>query len=430
MRRRNGFRVQYQLQACLGKVEACVDIHVNSSPLPLDEPFPFLVQPISFPISTLNVIKQGEVVLGARVAETAVGRGEKIKLRLACRNDSTIDIRRVAVKLLENVEWTVEAQGLNRKATKTLVHMRDIDLPSLSRDGKDRTEVRRLSKNTGQRHATYQAIYDELSSATEDVEIFVPEISRDSYDGQIVKVNHVLTIKLQTRSLSSNASISIPIRVGTPRSVGETNRERQATTEIQGSQFYHESPTVDIPVAQAVEIDPSGDHDDDVQSVIVLSGDAVLPVHSSLADLEPVPPPFPAEVSLVNLLLRIDASLDNPSLISSLLMEAAWVRFFCSMSQSDYAAIVRRISPEDDQPRVALLLSEYVNGGDALTCAWVAVATRATNANYRATTVQRLLPHCSDLPSNHELIRHELNAWELTVTQNDFRAALDRSRYQ
>ena len=372
------------------------------------------------------MFKEGEVTVGASVADIAVGRGENIQLRLACRNDSKIDIRRVEIKLVETVKWTVEAQGMTRESSQTLVRLRDVELPTLSKYRKDRSVVRRLAKDSSQREVTYRAIYDDLVSGHDKINIFVPEDSRDSYHGQVVTVAHTLEVKLQTRGISSNALTSIPIRVGTPR---HANVEQASVPYEPNILAATVIPSNEIPVAQATRVDSVDDHDDGVQSVIVLSSDAVLPVHSSLEDLAPLAPPFSADTTLSNLLLRMRASMSSYSFLSSLLLETPWVRFFCAMSISEYANIISHTIPVADQPGVAALLAEYVNGGDEFTCAWGAAATQATDVHYRSTTVQRLIPFCTDILQNHDILRQELSAWEQTVTEEDFRLALERARF-
>lgn len=430
----NGFRIQYKLQVSLGKIVDSISLNVRSAPI-ASEPLPCMIQPKSFPVSTLKLLKQGQVTLGASVADTAVGRGEAIALGLAFRNESTVDIRRVAIKLVENMSWVVESQGLIRESSRVLVHLRDVDLPSLSRDRKERAEVRRLvGKGSSQIELVHHALYEDLVSGIDKVQVVVPEHTRDSYDGHLVKVSHVLRITLQTRSISSNATISIPINIGTPRSISG------ADLNTIGSPIHTETDHTpmsnlrasEIPVAHAVQIDSTDDQvDDDVESVIILGSDAVLPAHTpDLSDLEPLAPPFSPDISMSNLLQRMDASCSAHSFISSLLMEAAWVRFFCCMSATDYASIIRHVTPVADQPRVASLLAGYVNGGDALTCEWATFAVQATEQCYRAPTVQRLLPHCTDLLQNHWILRGELSAWDQTVTSGDFAQALAEARRQ
>lgn len=432
----NGFRIQYKLQVSLGTLQKTVDLHIRSAPLST-EPLPCMVEPSSFPISTLKLIKQGEVVLGASVADSAVGRSEDLELRLACRNDSTIDIRRVAIKLVETMEWRIVANGMIRQSSRTLVHLRDVHLPSLSKDRKERKEVRRRLKDSN-RHSdsTYQEIYEDLVSGVEKLDVFIPENSRDSYDGQLVKISHMLHVELLTRGISSNASVKIPIRIGTPRSRPTYQVNTAGGPAIHFETCSHSAVDTragEIPVVEAIQVNSlarNGD-DDDIQSVIILGSDAVLPAHTELSELRPIPPPtFSMDVSVANMLERMGASTDVYSFVSSLMLEPAWVRLFCSMSPSDFASIISATTPVSEQPRVAALLAEYVNGGDDLTCPWAAAATKATDPYYRASTVQRLLPLCAghDVLQNHTMLLRELTAWEQTVTREDFEQALDRAR--
>jgi hypothetical protein len=431
----NGFRMQYKLQVSLvgkNKLNQCIPLRIRSAPLPA-EPLPCMVQPTSYPISTLKLFKDGEVMLGASVEDSAVGRGHAVDLHLACRNDSKIDIRRVSLQLVETMEWAVEAPGQAwRVALRTLVHLRDVDLPSLSKDRKGRLEVRRLSKDANQRELSYQQIYDDLVSGRNKLQINIPVTARDSYDGQLVKVSHFLHVKLLTRGISSNAAATIPLSLGTPRegaalppAATRIETPGHPPIVIQGA-VPHEIPVVH---AIAVSMSDDEDDDDDMQSVIILGGDAILPDYSSLADLTPIlPPPEVREVSIPSLLLRMETSVNVYNYLSSLLLEPAWVRLFCDMTAANYASLVETTTPVSNQPRVAALLADYVNGGDALTCAYAAAAVAATAAWYRATTVQKLLPLCVDLPTQHDLLRRELSEWEQTVTHVSFERALSNAR--
>ena len=424
----NGFRIRYRLHASLGRIESWASFNVLSSPLQGD-PVPCMVQPKSFPVNALKLIKKGEVTLGASIADTNIGRGEMIVLSLACRNDSTVEIGRVAIRLIENAEWLIEAQGITREFSRTLVHMKDVELPSLSRHKKERSEVRRLLKDSSKREATQQSIYNDLVCGVNRIGVYVPEDSRDSYDGQIVHISHALVVNLQTKGICSNASIEIPVRIGSPRSPSETHNNTNSSPLDQERVYEHTDMSENhIPVAEATQVHISEDQDDDVQSVIVLGSDAVLPVQSTLEDLEPIAPPFSDQISLPNLLQRMNASTSHCSFVSSLLLEPAWVRFFCGMSVQDYASIIRNCAPPVDQPRMASLLAEYINGGDALICEWAVAAVQATNQYYRTTTLLRVLPLCLDLARNHALIWGELNVWEQTVIESDFSIALTRAR--
>jgi hypothetical protein len=140
--------------------------------------------------------------------------------------------------------------------------------------------------------------------------------------------------------------------------------------------------------------------------------------------LMPIPAPPQSfdqmDVSIRSLLRQMSlSSVNDYDLVNDvLLMDTRWVRLFATMSPEQYGLVIGHVKEPADQPEMAALLAEYVNGGGdrgGLTCIFVAAAVRKTEQSHRTTTVERLLPLCVDASTNYALIRQELNEWEQTV---------------
>ena len=56
-----------------------------------------------------GLVDQGNITLAARVKDTHIGRGDRIVVSIACRNDSLVDIQRVELKLQEIVAGDVKS---------------------------------------------------------------------------------------------------------------------------------------------------------------------------------------------------------------------------------------------------------------------------------------------------------------------------------
>jgi hypothetical protein len=139
-----------------------------------------------------------------------------------------------------------------------------------------------------------------------------------------------------------------------------------------------------------------------------------------LTNLVPIPPPQTVEqmeVSIRSLLRQMSlSSVNDYDLVNEeLLMDTRWVRLFATMSPEQYGLIIAHVKVPADQPRMAVLLADYVNGGRGVTCIYVAAALRKMARGYRTTAVERLRPLCIDASTNYALIRQELNEWEQTV---------------
>lgn len=470
---RLGLRIQYKMIGSVGtKLHAKHYLNVASAPVP-NERVPAMIQPTCFTLNSLGIFKQGTCTLGVSVEDTHVGRGCTLDVHMACRNESTTDIRRINVKLIEALQWNTDPAGYGHQRTKfiELLHLTDVDLPGLAKERKLREQVRK--SNPAEQATVFTSIYEDLASGSSKIQLTVPPQARDSYSGQLIKVRHFLEIKLLTGRMTNNPDINVPIRIGNPpqRRSSATRRrpsvpaavptaaEPQATpmapsapmqpgycpeaveavAEVEGSYGAGASAPyeqADIPIVSAVALSGStGTIQSPVthapQDVIVLGGDAIIVDQDvDLSDLGRPPPPRRqiTPPSIESLIRDMVFSVNDYDTIAARLQDPSWIPLFQALSPQEFGTIIAHVNIDFDQPKIAKLLARYINDGRYFTCHYAAQAIKNSSEWNRSTMASDLIPLCIDIDTHQALIRAELSEWELTVTQRDFDNALSRAR--
>jgi Arrestin (or S-antigen), C-terminal domain/Arrestin (or S-antigen), N-terminal domain len=217
-------RIYYHLRAQLGDLLVDRSFEVISAPLPSDI-VPCLVEPTTHEVKAFGLLNKGFLSVGASVENSMVGRGQTLRVSLASRNDTSVDLTRVRVKLVELVEY----RAFSEKATikLDLEKLKDINLPGLHKSKVTKQQVReniRCGFDHNKR-AVYRSLYQDMVSRHNRFEIVVPKDARDSYDGNLITISHYLKITFFTNdSTTDNPSTKIPIIIG-----NASRRERQAT---------------------------------------------------------------------------------------------------------------------------------------------------------------------------------------------------------
>jgi hypothetical protein len=451
--RRNGLRIQYKMLGSIGKLHTKQYLYIQSAPLP-SEKVPAMVRPTSFNLNSMGLFKKGTCTVGASVEDSQVGRGNVLRIHLACINDSTETIRRVELKFVEAKQWQTFPVVHQRSAALVLKEMKNIDLPGLDKDKKNRREVRRSNSDPSLQETTYSTIFEALASRENLVQLTVPPQARDSYSGQLIKIWHYLEIRMMTGPMANNPVVTVPIRVGnSPRArpivqdaiqmhgsssdqYTATRPEAYAVPQMPYAQETDPAPYSQstIPIVSAVAVPVvSGDTFESArvhapQEVIILGGDAIIvDEQCDLSDLVPMAPPQATPPSLDNLIREMVSSVNDYDIISARLRDPDWLPVFQAMSPQDLGTIISYVNVDFDQPKVATLLAQNINGGRYFTCHYAAEAVKNTSEWNRSTMAAQLIPLCVDISTHHALIRSELNEWELTVTARDFRDAIDRA---
>lgn len=428
--------VKYALRAIIVGVQAGKNtvsqriIHVQSAPLP-SLLYPAMIEPVTKQIKNTMGMSKGSITFGARVTNTHIGRDEDLELRLACRNDATVDVDRVQAKVKEIVEWRGESVVENILVCPNIV-------PGAEGLGKKSKTELKEKKRAGVED-NYLDIFGEItSSATasdgNSIRLKMPTNSRDTFKGQVVNVKHLLVIKIKTKWGVDDPKIEIPLKVGS-RAVDEAHEPTvrlPPPVPLPPPSGDGDNEALPNPVPVAVPIGWSGAE----QSLRIIAppesvvmGGAVVNSSDSggLGSLEPlaavplpVPPPRP---TLENLLAEMVSSVNDYDIISAKLEDTEWKEVFSSLSPENFGSIIVHVNQDFEEPRVAALVAPAI--GTAFSCNHCAAAVKSCAAWNRIAVVQTLLPFCSDLSSGgRDTIELELTPWEQIVTKADFERSL------
>ncbi|KAL7564145.1 hypothetical protein ACA910_021120 [Epithemia clementina (nom. ined.)] len=417
-----GYSIQYRMTAKMGKLYKELYFDVVSMPL-RPENVPCLIQPTQHRIQSMGLKEEGQVLLGALVRNSTVGRGKNVELVLACRNDSAVNIRCVEIQVVEFLRWTLGPKPETTDVTKVLKTVKSVELPSTCK-AKPRSEVGNISTK-----ALFREIHEELRSRREPILIRIPETARDTYKGRLISVWHCLKITFQTRSLTNNATAVVPIQIGTPP-VKRLKQQMQTAP----SEAYPMSGMIPVAPGELSTV-PEDDEEapNDAGPIVIAPDDLIILGSASIqrrsdpdaSSVVTAPPErVEVEVSIKSLLTSMESSVNDYDLIYKYLRDRRWAKLFSRMPARDYGQIISNVKVEVDQTRVAVLLAPHVNGGQRFTCEFAAAAVKNCSASYRSVTTKRLLPLCVDIKENHNLLLKELNEWERIATNNEFEDAL------
>jgi hypothetical protein len=399
--------------------------------------------------------QKGHLLMGAKVVNAQVGRSKNVEVFLACRNDASVDIERVQIRLLEKVRWSAQTYKMFgpkneenirwKNHTRVLAENADVEVPGLKK--KKKTIL-----PEDQSEAIYQ-IYDALLSGENKISVEVPYASRDTYHGQLIETSHLIEITLFTKALVENPTIEIPIKIGfPPRDTGlpplapvpaDDRHEAFVTaiatvysTELNHSGISISSlPDAETPVAEAIFF--VEEEAETAQSpmvvappeAMVLGGRAILLVQDSerllrdtetselLADTGSIP----VLPSLARLLEEMMASIYDYDIITDKLQDSEWSSLLAAITPDEFGNILAHVNVDFDQPEVASLLANCIkDGGGNFTCDYCVAAIHNSAECSRQSTVQELLPLCTNIKTCHAQITSELTEWEKVILKQDF----------
>mmetsp|Transcript_12644 Transcript_12644/g.35075 ORF Transcript_12644/g.35075 Transcript_12644/m.35075 type:complete len:621 (+) Transcript_12644:267-2129(+) len=472
----HGFQISYSIVARLGRLETRIPLRLLSAPLPKD-PVPCMIRPSSHPINSMKFFSAGEVAVGAKIGNVNVGRGEEAELYLVCQNSSSTKIRSVDIKLVEYLEWRIVGrQEAFRTSSRTLLAMKHVPMNCVNPDSRRALFKRQKSRDQAALQNTDGDVYNQLMAGKDPLFIRIPETARDSYKGQLLHVWHRIELNIHTGSLSCNVGTQIPLRIGasfknlsggvtptsqssstTPTSSEESNSTTSSATSPHSPKStavpkFIDSPSCPPPMAPHYQTSSSSGtqlvarspatplrHPEDAtiiqtpirsslvaaaKDVMLLGGCGGASRESCQATASAPPDMSDIEVTVEALLEQMDSSPNDYELISFLATVKEWKAMFGRISPHEYGAIIHHVKTEQDQPRVANLLSIHILGGKCFTCEYAASAVRNTSEWHRSSTAQILIPQCHDIAQHSGLIHDELSEWERTMTSGDFEEAI------
>uniref|UniRef100_A0A7S1ZE28 Arrestin C-terminal-like domain-containing protein n=1 Tax=Trieres chinensis TaxID=1514140 RepID=A0A7S1ZE28_TRICV len=404
-----------------GSVLSQRQLIVVSSPMPPD-PVPFTVEPVTSQVKNVMGISKGSISFGVHVKDTRVGRGEDLEFKIACRNDTTVGIEQIQVKVKEVCECKTKIS--NDSAETTLVAIPNVKVQG-GLDKKKKKDVEESKKaGTNRQQDNFLDLFSEITSNENIASLKIPEIVRDSYKGQLIHIRHVMIVKIKTGRGKDDPKVEIPLHIGSP--AVETVRMPSVrlpppipTPSLGDDEVAHDMALSDewAGAEKSVKVHA-------IRTSFRMGGSTtVLTNEETDVPILPLPVlPPPLEITLDHLFSEMVASVDDYDIVSSKIQDPDWKQLFMSLDPDGFGGIICHVNKEVDQPRIGSLIAPVINNGN-FTCAHCKAALKSTNEWNRIAMVQHLLPFCVDLENGESSIRLELTDWENVVLDDDFKRA-------
>ena len=400
--------ISYELEAVLKgsgvlwNYNKSIPIHVLSKPMDELPPSPHVASPVNERVNFCCCFNEGSISLGGKVEDTRLSPGSQCFVSLSCRNYSTSDINRIEARLRQEIKW--RASGRSKTCKKNVV---TVEFPSVLGN------IQRRSRASSYAMLIQDEIHDmfrEINDGSHPGTLIIPPNVLDTYTGHLITVSHRIEVEVKTGCCISNPSLYIPIWIGQPSS--------------QGHEVYTPPPPCAPGIVQAPAIVVP---DSDIYPVIQIPSSSVLPVASApVEEIESdvnVPPS--AEVPTFDVLLReMKGTVSHLDMIERKIRDSDWSQVWQQMTPSQFGKVVSRVQLGFDQPRVAKALADEI---PLFRCEFVVSTLRYTVDHQRTLMVEQLLPCCSDLKRNKDLILQELTDWEKLVTESSFVHSLSQS---
>eukprot|EP00980_Cylindrotheca_fusiformis_P018394 scaffold6052_cov118-Cylindrotheca_fusiformis.AAC.7 len=228
--------------------------------------------------------KQGAMALETALDKTVVGPNDNIGVQFRCKNNSSMEVRKIYVQMEQIIEWNC---NMHKKHIKQILDKKEFSgrsYPELMASAPKPTGCCRFG---GVRYDVSQDT--PLLQAWHVAQLQVPPSSQDSYQGQAIQVRHVVSVILASEgccnsnpesatmvqvvrnrtSTSSTASNNAAGKMDDPFEFSPSEASAHHSTlddnEFATAQAYALPPdwhaqtaeVVEIPMAQAIVVEPS-----------------------------------------------------------------------------------------------------------------------------------------------------------------------------
>mmetsp|Transcript_8482 Transcript_8482/g.21141 ORF Transcript_8482/g.21141 Transcript_8482/m.21141 type:complete len:702 (+) Transcript_8482:163-2268(+) len=116
----------------------------------------------------------------------------------------------------------------------------------------------------------------------------------------------------------------------------------------------------------------------------------------------------------------VRASIHDYEVISGKVRIPQYRQFFSSLTPREFGLIIQSSSMAHQVEIANLLARQLVYASSSFTCAHCAEAINKANNYLRTNMVETLTPMVADFTEKRDLIREQLSAWELTLTEDVF----------
>ena len=397
-----------------------VTVYVDAKPADDNQiPVPFEGPPKEMAVRLFGRLGQaGGMAYACRASNTVVGCGQDIKVNFACVNNSTMGIQNVVAVLKQRVEW--KAKGFShhyseRIATKSFGTW-DKLRPISHKEAKARREGGKLKGNGRQDNEDPTAssqdkddptvatergeqykLLESLNHENHSLSIEVPTNAIPTYEGKLIRVSHVLKIKVVSQ-VYFNWMMPVP-NIEIPLQILDATDKHLGLPPVVPPDWVEDGALI---VAHAVLA--GGNQVNYAGEAVEAGGPATGPP------------------SLELLVRQLQQSSNAEALMSQKVQDPAWRSILGNLPPSGCGSVLAAVDLDFRKLVVAVVVAETC--GPNYTCAHATESVRVCPAWMRVSMVRQMLPYCTDLAVNSSLILAELSDWEKTVTEYDFEQAM------
>lgn len=343
----------------------CIQVYVDAKPVDEGQiSVPFEGPPKEFTVRMLGRFGNGGAMTYAcHASNTVVGCGQEIKVKFACINNSTMGVRDVVATLKQYVEWKAKGfshEHCDRIVSKSFGTWDDLK-PVSAKEVKQRREA--ASKPKGTTVST-----DDRTTATdveEDTRILtallderhslsiqIPTNVIPTYEGPLIRVRHVLQVKVVSQVLFNFIAPCRKIEI--PIQIFDATDKHLGLPPIVPPNWVEDGALI---VAQAV-LAGTGQMNYHVSSPQA-SGKEGGGNNNLVPDRRHSP-------SLEVLLQELRQSSNAESVMSQKVQDPDWQRVFQQMSPSGCAALLQAVDLDFRKLVVAIVLADKC--GRRFTC--------------------------------------------------------------
>lgn len=186
-------------------------ISIRARPIP-PIVVPWMMQPTSHPIRAFGITSKGFIICGFLVNDTHVAPGETLTISFACRNQSTVDVQKMYVKLVETVSWVLDSTK-QIKSVERVLHQQEETMHVPQQQSRDLWFQESIGGVT-KAEDDFVALYNDLKNQKQVLRVKVPagDTTNDAYAGPLVKCTHHLEIRIKTENHVDDPRVQVPLQ--------------------------------------------------------------------------------------------------------------------------------------------------------------------------------------------------------------------------
>ncbi|KAL7576621.1 hypothetical protein ACA910_005559 [Epithemia clementina (nom. ined.)] len=408
---------------------------VKSRRLPINEdPIPYDAPPVNEAVTAWCCWNAGSVSLGARLDDTKVAKGQTCQINVSCRNYSSVEITSVQAVLMQEIQWRAHS---NTTHDRQLLVSLDFTKPLLlegTLTAHSKEELRQARAQPDKIVSELADIYRDITSGKHSASFEIPRESSSlvlcTYSSPLVTIRHKLQLQITTAGCCiGQPNLTIPLLIGEAGAATNIGSQGNTTIDIKVEEEKPPAPYVppsyeDAIQAPVIYVPSSQAHTGGIKVDGNDNGEPDIVFQDLTASNNNEKP------SLELLLKEMAHSLADWDIVQSKARDSAWDSIFASLEPAQLGQILKQVELDFDQPKIAECVARQkaeLSGGQ-FTCAFVVAAVQSTKEWNRATVVEKLLPFCSDLAQNQQLILQQLTDWEKLVTERAFTNALQQKQ--